>query len=204
MLYPLQFLCGAKSMRTASIAKSGSRGEVVSCFEQLLCIAHWKNGVRAWSNLAMKQEVKLDTVRTVAVILEREVASTVKEWLERMRLVPALASIPLCDVDRTLYLPKLFADVLCRLRLAKGDEPSTSIIAAVAHGRTRFMQGYSVAMLVEESRLFEVSTFGTLHRHWRELDQNQVLSDVMIIADEADRQLTVAVSSFMSAQAAAA
>ena len=66
------------------------------------------------------------------------------------------------------------------------------------------MQGYSVAMLVEESRLFEVSTFGTLHRHWRELDQNQVLSDVMIIADEADRQLTVAVSSFMSAQAAAA
>jgi hypothetical protein len=182
----------------------GSRGKVVSCFEQLLCIADCENGVTAWSNLAMKQEAKLETVRTVAVILEREIASTVMEWLARMRLVPALTSIPLNDVDRTLYLPKLFADVLCRLRLAKGDEPSTSIIAAVAHGRTRFMQGYSVAMLVEESRLFEVSTFGTLHRHWRELDQNQVLSDVMIIADEADRQLTEAVRSFMSAQAAAA
>jgi hypothetical protein len=152
----------------------------------------------------MKQEVKLDTVRTVAVILEREVASTVKEWLVRMRRVPALTSIPLGDVDRTLYLPKLFADVLCRLRLAKGDAPSTSIIAAVAHGRARFTQGYAVAMLVEESRLFEVSTFGTLHRHWRELDQKRLLSDVMIIADEADRQLTEAVRSFMTAQGAAA
>jgi hypothetical protein len=146
------------------------------------------------------------------VILERELASTIKEWLKRVSLVPSLTSIPLSDADRTCYLPKLFADLLCRLRLARGDEPPRELlrnsgtidIAAAAHGRARFVQGYSVAMLVEESRIFEVSTFGTLRLHWRELDQNQVLSDVMIIADEADRQLTEAVRSFLTAQAAAA
>lgn len=59
-------------------------------------------------------------------------------------------------------------------------------------------------MLIEESRILEVSTFNTLHLHWRELDQDQVLLGVMIIADEADRQLTETVSSFMLASSAAA
>jgi hypothetical protein len=54
---------------------------------------------------------------------------------------------------------------------------------------SRFAQGYSVAMLVEEPRILEITTFGTLQRHQGELDRNQVLLDVAIIADEADRQL---------------
>ena len=58
-------------------------------------------------------------------------------------------------------------------------------------------------MLVEESRIFQVTTFGTLHLHQSELDQSEVLLDVMSIADEADRQLTETVRSFMTAQAAA-
>jgi hypothetical protein len=146
----------------------------------------------------------LKTAKSAAVILERELASTIKEWLKRVSLVPDLTNIPLSDADRSGYLPELFDDLLCRLRLGRGDKPPISAIAAAAHGRARFVQGYSIAMLVEESRIFEVSTFGTLHLHWRELDQNQVLLDVMIIADEADRQLTEAVRSFMTSQAATA
>ena len=69
--------------------------------------------------------------------------------------------------------------------------------------RLRFAQGYSVAMLVDESRILEVTTFGTLQRHQGELDRNQVLLDVGIIADEADRQLEETVGGFMAAQAAA-
>jgi hypothetical protein len=41
-----------------------------------------------------------------------------------------------------------------------------------------------VSLLVEESRIFQVSTFGTLHLHQTKLDQDQVLLDVMTIADE--------------------
>lgn len=43
-------------------------------------------------------------------------------------------------------------------------------------------------MLIEESRVFQVATFCTLHLRRSELNQNQVLSDVMVIADEADAQ----------------
>ena len=142
-------------------------------------------------------------VKSVAVIIERELGSAIKEWLKQVKQVPDLTSIPLSDSDRTGHLPKLFDDLLCRLRLPRDSEPPFSITAS-AHGGLRFAQGYSASMLVEESRIFQVTTFGILHLHQSELDQNQVLLDVMIIADEADRQLTETVHGFMTAQAAAA
>ena len=130
--------------------------------------------------------------KSVATILERELESTMKEWLRRVNLLPELTCIPLNDDDRVAHLPKLFGDLTCRLRLAVDSRlpPST---AAVRHGQARRLQGYSPAMLVEESRLFQVVTFHTLHLHQSELDQGQLLLDVMVIADEVDLQLMQAV-----------
>ena len=54
-------------------------------------------------------------------------------------------------------------------------------------------------MLIEESRLFQVATFGTLHLHQSELDHSQVLLDVTVIADEVDAQLMETVRSLMGA-----
>jgi hypothetical protein len=150
-----------------------------------------------------EQRTKLKIVKSVAAIIERELTSTIKEWLKQVKLIPDLTNIPLSDSDRTGHLPKLFDDLLYRLRLPRDAQPPVSI-AAATHGGLRFAQGYSASMLVEESRILQVTTFGTLHPHQSELDHNQVLLDVMIIADEADRQLTETVRGFMTAQAAAA
>src|SRR6266852_946022 len=146
---------------------------------------------------------KLKTVASVADILERELEPTIKEWLRRVNLVPELTDIPLSDADRTGHLPKLYFDLISRLRLAK-DAPPPISIAAAAHGEVRHAQGYSAAMLIEESRVFQVATFGTLHLHQRELDQDQVLLDVMVIADEVDAQLMETVRSLMGARLAEA
>jgi hypothetical protein len=127
----------------------------------------------------------------------------IQEWLKQVNLLRDLTNIPLSDSDRTGHLPELFDDLLCRLRLP-GDAQPPVCIAAAAHGGQRFAQGYSPCMLVEESRIFQITTFGTLHLYQSELDQNRVLLDVVIIADEADRQLTETVRSFMTAQQAAA
>src|SRR5450432_1574028 len=133
-------------------------------------------------------------VTRVADILERELQPTIKEWLRRVNLVPELTDIPLGDADRTGHLPKLFQDLICRLRLGDADQPLVSE-AAAAHGETRYAQGYSAAALVEESRVLQVATFNTLHLHHSELNQDRMLSDIMVIADEADAQLTETVRS---------
>lgn len=136
---------------------------------------------------------------SVADILEQELLPTIKEWLKRVNRVPDVTSVPLTDDERTGHLPKLFHDLISRLRLDRDAKPPISI-AAAAHGKLRFQQGYTPAMLIEESRAFQVSTFGTLHLHQNKLDQNQVLPDVMIIADEVDAQLKETVRSLMEAK----
>jgi hypothetical protein len=117
---------------------------------------------------------KLKTVASVAVILERELEPTIKEWLRRVNLVPELTIIPLSDADGTGHLPKPYFDLISCLRLARNSPPAISA-AAAAHVQMRSAQGHSAGMLIEESRVFQVATFGALHLHHRELDQNQVL-----------------------------
>jgi RsbRD-like negative regulator of sigma factor len=131
---------------------------------------------------------------SVAAILERELEPIIKEWLRRVNLVSELTDTPLSDTDRTRHLPKLYSELISRLRLPQNADLSISA-AATAHGLRRQEQGYSPAMLVAESRIFQVVTFGTLHLHLSELDQRRLLLDVMVIADEADSQLMGAVRS---------
>jgi hypothetical protein len=128
---------------------------------------------------------------SVADILERELEPTIREWLRRVNLVPDLTNIPLSDADRTGHLPKLCCEIISRLRLDEDVCPPS--VAAALHGQVRRAQGYSVPMLIQESRVFQVVTFRTLDLHHSELDQNQVLLDVMIIADEVDAQLVESV-----------
>jgi hypothetical protein len=147
--------------------------------------------------------MEMKTVTSVADILEREVEPTIKEWLRRVNLVPELTDIKLSDADRTSHLPKLYYDLISRLRLSEDAKPAVSV-AAAEHGRTRRAQGYTATMLVDESRVFQVVTFGALHIHQSELDQNQVLSDAMVIADEVDAQLMETVRSLMETKPAEA
>ena len=97
--------------------------------------------------IAEQKGTEVKTVSSVAVILERELDSTIQEWLKQVNLLPDLTNIPLSDSDRTSHLPQLFDDLVCRLRLPRDAQPPVSI-AAAAHGGQRFAQGYSPSMLV--------------------------------------------------------
>ena len=58
-------------------------------------------------------------------------------------------------------------------------------------------KGYSAGMLVHDSRILQVTLFGTLQSNLSALDFSLLLPDVMTIADEVDSQLTQAMNSYM-------
>jgi len=62
----------------------------------------------------------------------------------------------------------------------------------------RRRQGYTAAMLVEESRMLQVSIFRTLQHNLQKVDFSLLLLDVMIIADEVDSQLAQAMTSYIA------
>jgi hypothetical protein len=87
-------------------------------------------------------------------------------------------------------------DVVRRLRLLpNADVPVSN--AAHDHGVMRHLQGYTVAMMVEESRILQVSIFNTLQNNLGTVDFSTVLLDVMTIADEVDSQLKQAMLGYM-------
>jgi hypothetical protein len=137
-------------------------------------------------------------VDSVATILERESGSMIKEWLARVSADENLFAIKLDDKTRSSHLPQFFKELVHRLRfprpLGTKGQPSKS---AHEHGLARRKQGYSSAMLVEESRMLEVSIFDTLNKNDQRLDSSVLLLDVAVIADEADSQLAEAMTSFI-------
>jgi hypothetical protein len=56
-------------------------------------------------------------------------------------------------------------------------------------------------MVVEESRLLQVSIFTTLHKNTNRLDYSKLLPDVVTIADEVDAQLKQQMLHYMEANA---
>ena len=149
--------------------------------------------------LNRKPTKRLDKER-VSVILQRCVSSIVEDWLARAKQSRDLNCLLLSDEERTGHLPKLVEDLALRLSKSSAtskDSDATFSAAAVAHGKLRYQQGYTPAMLVHESRILQVTIFGTLQSNLNSLDFSLLLPDVMTIADEVDAQLTQSMDSYM-------
>jgi ActR/RegA family two-component response regulator len=139
--------------------------------------------------------------QSVATILERDATVTVKRWLWRVADVAELTSLPLTEDERTKHLPEIIRNIAIRLRKTRVIEaiaiPSPE---AVAHGQLRYRQGYTAPLIVQESRLLQVSIFETIQRNLATVDFCLVLPDIMLIADEVDSQLAQTIDSFLLMQ----
>jgi hypothetical protein len=140
------------------------------------------------------------SIESVADVLTRQLEPLIEGWLARVNNESDLAHIPLTKDERTGHLPYLLNDVIVRLRLDAGSKAPISK-AAADHGDLRRKQGYTVAMMVEESRLLQVSIFTTLHENATHLEFSTLLPDVVTIADEVDAQLKEQMLRFMAVDA---
>src|SRR5580658_7671648 len=134
--------------------------------------------------------------QSVASILEHNLDATIQDWMALVEYDEELTCVPLSFESRTGHLPNLIADLIWRLRLPQAEKADISI-SARQHGELRRQQGYTAAMVVEESRILQVSIFNTLRKNLDKVDFSKVLSDVITIADEVDSQLKQAVLSYV-------
>jgi DNA-binding response OmpR family regulator len=152
----------------------------------------------------IKSRLRLNTheprpVESIASILARETQSTIDAWLARVDQEKAVLSVPMRHTERSAYLPQLFRDLVTRLvqPLPLGTRALVSESAA-RHGALRRNQGYTAAMMVEESRMLQVSIFQTLQHNLTAVDFNLLLGDVMAIADEVDSQLAQQMTGYVA------
>ena len=136
-------------------------------------------------------------MESVATILERSIEKTLEAWYARVEQDEGLMTLSLSREQRTGHIPQVLADVVHRLRSdrALGDKAIVST-AAHHHGLLRREQGYSAAMMVDESRALQVSIFETLNKNADFIDFSLLLKNIMAIADEVDSQLSQAMVSY--------
>lgn len=146
--------------------------------------------------------IALAKMESVADILECQLDDVIHEWLALVEEQEDLTSIPLSFDERAGHLPALLHEIIARLRLDAGTNSPISV-AASHHGDLRCTQGYSVAMVVEESRLLQVCLFTILHNNTHRLEYSKLLPDVVTIADEVDNQLKQQMLRYMKANAIA-
>jgi len=137
-------------------------------------------------------------IESLATILESSIPSTIDSWYERVGNDKKITAVSMSREQRVGHLPKVLIDLVNRLRTFKplGSRELVSV-AAEQHGRLRRQQGYSAAMMVEESRMLQVSIFETLQKNLACIDFSILLNGVMTIADEVDSQLSQSMDSYI-------
>jgi DNA-binding response OmpR family regulator len=136
---------------------------------------------------------------SIATILEQETQATIKDWLLHVEFEPHLITVSLDFKTRSAHLPQLFRDLIYRLRYPQPLGTRALISpAAIQHGKDRRRQGYTAAMMVEESRMLQVSIFQTLQNNLYRVNFSLLLMSVMAIADEVDSQLAQAMASYVA------
>jgi ActR/RegA family two-component response regulator len=99
-----------------------------------------------------KPERYIQNKRLTQIVTEN-IPRITKQWLDAVHADPVLSSIRISDAARTDHVPRVL-DV--GIRIVKGDkmaEKETS--AARDHGITRRKQGYTVPLLIRETRLLD-------------------------------------------------
>jgi DNA-binding response OmpR family regulator len=140
----------------------------------------------------------------VASILERDASVTIANWLSAVKTDDELSHIRLSNEQRTGHLPQLIRELVHRLRVPRSLGTKQASEGAVLHGKVRRSQGYSIPMIIEESRILQVSIFNTLQTNLSVVDFSLLLIDVMTIADEVDSQLKQTIVSFAESEASIA
>jgi YesN/AraC family two-component response regulator len=153
---------------------------------------------------AIKQRLAIGSpgprmVETVAAILERSADSTIGEWYQRVETDKKVTSVSMSREQRCCHLPQLFRDLVSRLLSSKPIGSKELVSAAAAkHGLNRRRQGYTAAMMLEESRMLQVTIFDALQQNLASIDFSVLLIGVMTIADEIDSQLSQAMDSYIA------
>jgi response regulator RpfG family c-di-GMP phosphodiesterase len=137
-------------------------------------------------------------VLSVAEILSRNHETTTQTWFDHLKKEERVSSVALTYEQRCAHLPQFFRELISRLQTTQGIGGKQKLSpAAAAYGQRRRQQGYSATMLVEESRMLQVSIFQTLQSNLASIEFSQLPIGLMVIADEIDSQLGQAMASYM-------
>jgi ActR/RegA family two-component response regulator len=149
------------------------------------------------SRLENRRHVPPDRpIKRVSDLMEESLSEITKDWLTLVKAHHELGAIRISDEDRIDHLPML-VDEMAK-RVDKGSDITTerAKAAAVAHGKERAMQGYSIPLVVIEMRLLQHVLSAVLQHNLIRMDLSTVIGDMMLVGESLQEQLEFSIRGF--------
>lgn len=125
-----------------------------------------------------KLQHQIQTKRLSEIIAEN-IAEITSDWLELTKKDPDIGAIPLSDGDRTDHVPRVLNVIL---KVSRGEEISDADKkAAQEHGAARRKQGFTVPLMIRESRLLHDSISRCVQSNLLEVQISYLISDLISI-----------------------
>ena len=147
----------------------------------------------------------LETGGKRASTLIRENAERIIErWAEDTERDPELKQLRLSRTSRIDHLPGLLQQLANRLDKRPDVNDKREMESARAHGRTRRQQGFSIPLIVAESRILYSIIAGTVQYHLAETDISSIIPDLTLISENLNAMLAESLRSFLDGEQIAA
>jgi ActR/RegA family two-component response regulator/signal transduction histidine kinase len=133
--------------------------------------------------------------RKVAQVLHELSPRICDRWLRRIAQYPELAAIPLTDDERSDHVPAMMEELIRRLEGSLGQLSEAGTDAARKHGKTRYLQGYTIPQILLETRVLQQVLSATIHENLLALDLSTLVDDILEIGEtlQADVEVSIRV-----------
>lgn len=136
------------------------------------------------------------SMQRVSYVIRENRAVIIRDWLREVSAHPELAAIPLSEVERLDHLEAFLDDLARSVAQTPESEPSPPSQAAARHGEMRYRQGYSIPLIVVESRLLHRVISLCLQESLLSIDISTVIPDMIHVGENLAASLEQSIRAF--------
>jgi DNA-binding response OmpR family regulator len=153
------------------------------------------NSVRA--NLSRRKKPAPIHTKRLPRIIEEHKQDIIEDWYDAVEKDPEMEAIPLSREERIDHLPEIL-DEIVRQPTPGGDEKTSHAMdSAAKHGIRRRKQGYTVPMLLEETRILHRAIARCTQSNLLVANVSNLLPDLIAIDDRIHEMLKHSTEAFL-------
>jgi len=148
-------------------------------------------------NLARNRKRKLIFTERLPQFIARKKEEIVEAWYQAVEKDPEIQQIKLRRIERIDHLPQVLDELIEPLGNQDPNGLQASRDSAAKHGATRRKQGYSLSMLLEETRLLHHVIAQCTQQHLQSIDISNLIPDLIEMDDRLHRLLKHSLKTFL-------
>ncbi|HEV3040336.1 MAG TPA: response regulator [Candidatus Angelobacter sp.] len=137
--------------------------------------------------------------RVSDIVLENS-DKIIQRWLKEVNADQRLGSIPITENERIDRLPLLLNDLANALEASAKQLPSECFSTAAVHGTDRANQGYTIPLLVTETRILNKVIASALQENLLSIDLSTLISDALKVGEYLQALLEESIRAFQAVE----